>query len=436
MRLLRAAALSSAAGGSRHGTAHRALCWSGRAQGQRHRHCPGPGPSGRSAAADASRFGRPRRAGAAAGLAGALRRDRVGMESTGVYWKPVYYVLEDDFSAGCVNAAHLQHVPGRKTDVADAVWICQLLEHGLVRPSFVPPKPIRELRDLTRYRKALIQERTREVQRLQKVLEDAGIKLGTVASDVLGVSGRAMLDALVVGNPRPGGAGRAGQGSPAGQAAGAAGGVGGPLPHPSRVAAGASCWPTWTTSRRPIERAQQPDRAGGRPFRRCWPLLITIPGVSQRTAEVILAEIGTDMGQFPIGRAPGLLGGDVPGQQRVGRQAPRGHDPQGLPMAAGRADRGRQRRRPRQGHLPRQPVRQAEGTAGAQEGDRGGRALDPGDRLALVVDRAAVLGSRAPTGSCSAIPARPTATVWSASWSAWATRSPWNPPTLPDPSAR
>ena len=127
----------------------------------------------------------------------------VVMESTGVYWRPVYDLLEDDFQCWLLNAAHLRNVPGRKTDVADSVWICQLVEHGLVRPSFVPPKPIRELRDLTRYRKALIQERTREAQRLQKVLEDAGIKLGTVASDVLGVSGRAMLDGLVAGTHDP-----------------------------------------------------------------------------------------------------------------------------------------------------------------------------------------------------------------------------------------
>ena len=100
------------------------------------------------------------------------------MESTGVYWKPVYYLLEDDFEVWLLNAQHLKNVPGRKTDVADSVWICQLVEHGLVRPSFVPPKPIRELRDLTRYRKALLGERTREVQRLHKVLEDAGTRAG------------------------------------------------------------------------------------------------------------------------------------------------------------------------------------------------------------------------------------------------------------------
>src|SRR5207244_12857644 len=125
----------------------------------------------------------------------------VGMESTGVYWKPVYYVLEDVFECRLFNARHLRNVPGRKTDVGDAAWIAQLLEHGLVRPSFVPPREIRELRDLTRYRKALIQERTREAQRLEKTLQDAGIKLSSVASDILGASGRAMVTALVVGTP-------------------------------------------------------------------------------------------------------------------------------------------------------------------------------------------------------------------------------------------
>ena len=115
----------------------------------------------------------------------------VGMEATGVYWKPIYYLLEDDFECWLLNARHLKNVPGRKTDVKDAAWICQLLEHGLVRPSFVPPKEIRELRNLTRYRKTQIEERSREVQRLEKVLQDAGIKLSSVATRVLGVSGRA-----------------------------------------------------------------------------------------------------------------------------------------------------------------------------------------------------------------------------------------------------
>jgi transposase len=112
-------------------------------------------------------------------------------------------VLEDDFECWLLNAGHMKNVPGRKTDAKDAEWICQLLEHGLVRPSFVPPKEIRQLRDLTRYRKRQIEERTREVQRLEKVLQDAGIKLSSVATRVLGASGRAMLDALVEGTADP-----------------------------------------------------------------------------------------------------------------------------------------------------------------------------------------------------------------------------------------
>jgi transposase len=123
----------------------------------------------------------------------------VGMESTGVFWRPVFYTLEDAMECWLLNAQHMRNVPGRKSDVADAGWIAQLVEHGLVRPSFVPPPPIRELRELTRYRKTQIEERTREAQRLDKSLQDAGLKLSSVASNILGKSGRDMLDALVAG---------------------------------------------------------------------------------------------------------------------------------------------------------------------------------------------------------------------------------------------
>ena len=133
----------------------------------------------------------------------ALGVTRVGMEATGVYWKPVFYVLEEDFECWLLNARHMHNVPGRKTDMADSDWICRLVRFGLVRPSFVPAKPIRELRNLTRYRRTRIEERTRETQRLDKVLQDAGVKLSSVASDITGRSGRDMLNALVTGTRDP-----------------------------------------------------------------------------------------------------------------------------------------------------------------------------------------------------------------------------------------
>ena len=123
----------------------------------------------------------------------------VGMESTSDYWKPVFYVLEDRFDCWLLNARHMKAVPGRKTDMTDAEWIADLVAHGLVRPSFVPPPPIRRLRDLTRRRTILLDERTREKQRMEKLLEDAGVKLSVVASDIFGTSGRAMIEALIAG---------------------------------------------------------------------------------------------------------------------------------------------------------------------------------------------------------------------------------------------
>jgi transposase len=128
----------------------------------------------------------------------------VAMESTGVYWKPVYYMLEDAFTLLLINMQELKRVPGRKTDVRDSEWLAQLLECGLLRSSFVPPPVIRELRDITRYRVQQVRDRAQEVNRLCKVLEDAGVKLTTVASDVLGASGRAMIEALVAGTTDPG----------------------------------------------------------------------------------------------------------------------------------------------------------------------------------------------------------------------------------------
>src|SRR2546425_2205198 len=127
------------------------------------------------------------------------RCSHAAMESTGVYWKPVFNLLESVCEVLLVNARHIKMVPGRKTDVKDCEWIAELLELGLLKSSFIPPEPIRDLRDVTRYRKTLIQQRAAEANRVQKLLEDANIKLGSVATDVLGVSGRAMLSALIAG---------------------------------------------------------------------------------------------------------------------------------------------------------------------------------------------------------------------------------------------
>jgi transposase len=127
----------------------------------------------------------------------------VAMEATGVYWKPVWHVLEAEFELVLANAAHIRNVPGRKTDVNDAMWIADLLAHGLIRSSFVPPQAIQQLRDLTRTRKQLVREVSQHSLRIQKVLEDANLKLGSVLSDVLGKSGRAMLDAIVAGQSDP-----------------------------------------------------------------------------------------------------------------------------------------------------------------------------------------------------------------------------------------
>ena len=228
---------------------------------------------------------------------------RVGMESTGVYWKPVYYVLEDALECLLLNARHLRNVPGRKTDVADAAWICQLVEHGLVRPSFVPPKSIRELRNLTRYRKAQIEERTREAQRLDKVLQDAGIKLSSVASDVLGVSGRAMLRALIAGTRDPETLAELARGTLRRKIPALRQALHGRFgPHHALLVGTI------------LAKLEFLDEALGHlsaeieqviaPFAAEAALLRTIPGVDRRTAEAVVAEIGVDMSRF---RAAGRL---------------------------------------------------------------------------------------------------------------------------------
>jgi transposase len=238
----------------------------------------------------------------------------VAMESTGVYWKPVYNVLETcELELVVVNAQHMKAVPGRKTDVKDAEWIADLLRHGLLRPSFVPSREERELRELVRYRKALVRERAAEVNRVQKVLEGANIKLASVASDVLGQSGRAMVDAL-----------SAGATDPAALAALARGKLQAKLPELERALRGvvgphqrlvlATQLRHITYLDDEIARLSQEVAARERPFADALARLQTIPGVGQRTAEVLLAEVGPDMSRFPTAGHLASWAGVCPGQ--------------------------------------------------------------------------------------------------------------------------
>jgi transposase len=223
----------------------------------------------------------------------------VVMEATGIYWKPVWHVLSDgEVTLILANAAHVKNVPGRKTDVADATWLAELLAHGLVRASFVPDAPIRVLRALLRTRKQLVRERASHVQRLQKTLEDANVKLASVLTDITGTSGRAIVEAMI-----------AGESEPATLAALAHRSVKAPS-EKVREALRGRVTPHHRFLLRlhlrqidaleaaiaDIDREVEADLA---PFRAAVRLLSSIPGVSTLSAEVIIAEIGTDMGRFP-----------------------------------------------------------------------------------------------------------------------------------------
>jgi transposase len=230
---------------------------------------------------------------------GELAVTHVAMEATGVYWKPVYYALEDDFELLLVNAQHVKNVPGRKTDTGDAQWLCQLLECGLLRPSFVPPKPIRELRDLTRYRKALIRERASEANRLQKTLEDAGIKLSSVATDVLGVSGRLMLDALVSGTRDPEVLAELAKGALRKKLPALRRALAGTFkPHHTLIVSHILAHLDYLDEAIANLGAEIERRLA--PFAQKAELLTTITGVAQRNSQVSLAELGPDTSRFSL----------------------------------------------------------------------------------------------------------------------------------------
>jgi transposase len=238
----------------------------------------------------------------------------VVMEATGDYWKPFYYLLEDlpGVEVMLVNARHVKNLPGRKTDVGDATWLAQLGAHGLVRGSFVPPEPVRQLRDLTRTRTAITRERSREAQRLEKLLEDAGIKLSAVASDILGVSGRAMLEALIAGDR-----------DPARMADLARRRMRSKIPELTEALAGRFTSHHAFLARVHLDLIDQHTAAIGQitarieeamePFRAFRKLICSIPGISTLTADVVVAETGADMTRFPTAGHLASWAGTTPG---------------------------------------------------------------------------------------------------------------------------
>lgn len=222
----------------------------------------------------------------------------VAMESTGVYWKPVYNVLEGRFELLVVNAQHIRAVPGRKTDQRDSEWIADLLQHGLLRGSFVPPRPTREMRDLTRYRVSLTEELNRVANRIQKVLEDANLKLASVATDVLGTSGRLMLEAIVSGQQNAEKLAEMSKGLlrdkiPQLQLA-----LEGRVTEHHRFLLRQLLDDLRHTESKIAAVEAEIDRRS-RPFEAEVARLCTIPGVGRVTAWAVLAEIGLNMDQFP-----------------------------------------------------------------------------------------------------------------------------------------
>jgi transposase len=236
----------------------------------------------------------------------------VVMEATGDYWRGPFYLLEDELNVMLVNAAHAKGLPGRKTDVSDAAWLCQLGECGLLKASFVPPEPIRHLRDLTRYRTTLTTERSREVQRLEKELEDAGIKLSAVASDITGRSARAMLAALIDGER-----------DTRVLAEMAKARMRSKIPQLVEALTGNFGAHHAFLCRLHLERIDQLSTAIGqlsarieeqmRPFARQLEQLQTIPGLGQTVAQVVIAETGADMTRFPTAAHLASWAGLCPG---------------------------------------------------------------------------------------------------------------------------
>jgi len=250
----------------------------------------------------------------------------VAMEATGVFWWPVWAVLEDEFELLLCNAAHVKNVPGRKTDVGDAQWLCRLLEFGLLRGSFVPPKPVRELRELTRRRRTLVRERAQEANRLHKALEATGIKLDCVATDILGVSGRSMLDALIGGQRDPqllaglakgrlrvkhSGLVEAFEGVRFGAQNALL--IGGILRHIDFLDAEITALTDAIAEHLAAERTAE-DRPA--PFELAVQLACSLDGIQHRTAQMLIGEFGTDMTRFPTDKHFASWAAQCPGNNQ------------------------------------------------------------------------------------------------------------------------
>ena len=241
----------------------------------------------------------------------------VAMESTGVSWRPVWNLLEARFGLLLVNAAHVKQVPGRKTDVGDAEWLADLLRHGLLRASFVPDRPQRELRELTRYRAQLVAARTAEVNRLHKTLEGANLKLGSVASDVGGVSGRAILAALLAGQADPAQLADLAKGRLRAKLPALEQALVGRVSDRHRFLLGQHLAPIDFLDGQIAERdALVASRLAA--HEELVARLDGIPGVGRQTAEVIAAEVGTDVGRFPSADHLTSWAGLCPGQDESG----------------------------------------------------------------------------------------------------------------------
>lgn len=247
----------------------------------------------------------------------------VALESTGVFWKPVWHALESHVTLLLVNPRDVAKVPGRKTDVSDAEWIAQLLQCGLLRGSFVPPKPIRELRDLTRSRTTLEQQRTDVVNRIHKVLEDASVKLGTVATDITGVSGRAILQALIAGQTDPAQLAELARGRLRKKRASLRSAVTGHVTDHHRFLL-RRLMNELRFLEEEIAAFDERVREVTDPFADLLALLDTAPGINRRTAENLLAEVGADMRVFPSAKHLASWAAICPGQYESAGRQPRG----------------------------------------------------------------------------------------------------------------